>query len=56
MKKDKKFLEELEKELKKVKSKKKKEIISKYENIIKEEKSKNRKITDILKSIGTRSS
>ena len=53
MKKDKKYLEELEKNLKKVSSKKRKAIVSKYESIIKEEKSKNRKITDILKELGS---
>ena len=52
MKKDKKFLAELEKNLVGIKDKYKKEIISKYENIIKEEKDKNKKITAILKEIG----
>ena len=52
MKKDKKFLLELEKNLEGIKDKYKKEILSKYENIIKEEKANNKKITSILKEIG----
>ena len=43
MKKDKKFLLELDKNLEGISSKKRKEIISKYENIIKEELEKKRK-------------
>ena len=52
MKKDKKFLLELDKNLEGISSKKRKEIISKYENIIKEELEKKRKITSILKDFG----
>ena len=52
MKKDKKFLAELEKNLVGIKDKYKKDIVSKYEELIKEEKSKNKKITSILKEIG----
>ncbi len=52
MKKDKKFLTELENNLTDIKDDIKKEIISKYENIIKEEKAQNKKITAILKEIG----
>lgn len=52
MKKDKKFLKDLEDGLGNIKEKYKKSIISKYENIIKEEKSKKRKITEILKELG----
>lgn len=52
MKKDKKFLNDLEKSLVGIKEKYKKEILSKYENTIKEEKEKNKKITAILKEIG----
>lgn len=51
MKKDKKFLEELESFL--GRSKYKKEIISKYEDIIKNEKANGKKIKDILKSLGS---
>lgn len=52
MKKDKKFLKDLEDNLGNIKEEYKNEIISKYENIIKEEKSKKRKITDIIKELG----
>ena len=52
MKKDKKFLKELENNLTKVREKHRKEIISKYENIIQEEKAKRKKITVILKELG----
>ena len=52
MKKDKKFLIELEKCLEGVSSKNKKNILEKYENIIKEEKDKKKRITVILKEIG----
>jgi len=52
MKKDKKFLTELEDNLGNIRSKYKKEIISKYENIIKEGKENNKKITTILKELG----
>ena len=53
MKKDKKFLKDLEKNLVGIKDKYKQEILAKYENTIKEEKEKNRKITAILKEIGS---
>lgn len=53
MKKDKKFLKDLEKNLVGIKDKYKQEILAKYENTIKEEKEKNRKITVILKEIGS---
>lgn len=53
MKKDKKFLEELEKYLSNISKTNRDRIISKYENIIKDEKAKKRKITDILKELGT---
>ncbi len=52
MKKDKKFLDELDKALKGVSKKNKERILLKYENIIKEEKSKNKKITVIIKELG----
>ena len=52
MKKDKKFLMDLEKNLEGIKDKYKKEILSKYEQIIKDEKANNKKITSILKEIG----
>ena len=52
MKKDKKFLLELEKNLGNISKQNKEKIIDKYANIIKEEKAKNRKITDILKELG----
>ena len=52
MKKDKKFLKELEANLVGIKDKYKSEILLKYEELIKEEKSKNKKITSILKEIG----
>ena len=53
MKKDKKFLEELEKYLSNISKTNRDRIISKYENIIKDEKAKKRKITEILKELGT---
>ena len=52
MKKDKKFLKDLEDNLGNIKKKYKEEIISKYQNIINEEKSKKRKITSIIKDLG----
>lgn len=52
MKKDKKFLLDLEKNLEGLSSKNKKIIISKYESLIKEELLKKRKITSILKDFG----
>lgn len=53
MKKDKKFLLDLENELKGISKKKKDAIVLKYRNIIDEELSKKRKIREILKNIGT---
>lgn len=53
MKKDKKFLLDLENELKGISKKKKDAIVLKYRNIIDEELSKKRKIKEILKNIGT---
>ena len=52
MKKDKKFLTELENNLLGIKDKYKEEIISKYEKLIKDEKESGKKITSILKEIG----
>ena len=52
MKKDKKFLSELESNLEGVSSKNKKKIIDKYDNLIKEGKEQNKKITVILKELG----
>ena len=52
MKKDKKFLSELESNLVGVKDKYKKEIIEKYQNKIIEEKNNKKKITAILKELG----
>ena len=52
MKKDKKFLGELEENLGNINSKYKETIISKYQDIIKEEKAKKRKIKDILNELG----
>ena len=52
MKKDKKFLSELEKYLEGVSAKNKKIIVDKYDNLIKEEKEQGKKITVILKEIG----
>lgn len=53
MKKDKKFLLELENELNSISKKQKDAIILKYRNIIDEELNKKRKIKEILKEIGT---
>ena len=52
MKKDKRFLKELEDNLINVNKKHREEIISKYQNIISEEKAKRRKIVDIVKGLG----
>lgn len=52
MKKDKKFLMDLEKNLVGIKDKYKKDILIKYENIIKAQKADNKKITVILKELG----
>lgn len=52
MKKDQKFLNQLEEKLTKVNKKTRKQIIEKYKNIIAEEKAKGRRITDIIKSFG----
>ena len=52
MKKDKKFLKDLESNLVGVKEKHKKAILSKYEDIITEEKAKKRKITEIINELG----
>ena len=53
MKKDKKFLNELETHLVGIKDSYKKEIIEKYDKLIKDEKAKKKKITSILKAIGS---
>ncbi len=53
MKKDKKFLAQLESNLVGIKEKHKKEIIAKYETIIKDRKDNKEKITQILKDIGS---
>ena len=53
MKKDKKFLLELENELKGISKKKRDVIVLKYRNLIDEELSKKKKIKEILKNIGT---
>ena len=52
MKKDQRFLNQLEEKLKEIPKKKKDIIIDKYKNLIVEEKNKGRKITDIIKSFG----
>lgn len=52
MKKDQKFLNELDKKLGNISSKKKEKIILKYRNLIDEEKKNNKKITEIIKSFG----
>ncbi len=52
MKKDKKFLNELESHLVGIKDSYKQEIISKYDNLIKEQKAQKKRITTILKEIG----
>ena len=53
MKKEKKYLTELESKLKGVSKKKKEEIINKYQEKIKSEKENNKRIVDILKELGT---
>ncbi len=53
MKKEKKFLNDLENKLSGISKKDKDKIIEKYRNIIHEEKSNNKRIIDILKEIGT---
>ncbi len=52
MKKDKRFLKELEDNLNNISEKNRQIIIKKYEDIIKSEKEKNKKITVILKELG----
>lgn len=53
MKKEKKYLSELESKLKGISKKKKEEIIIKYQEKIKNEKENNKRIVDILKELGT---
>lgn len=53
MKKEKKYLSELESKLKGISKKKKEEIIIKYQEKIKNEKESNKRIVDILKELGT---
>lgn len=53
MKKDIKFLGDLEKQLKNVSKRNKKKIISKYRNIIDSEKKEGKKISNIIKDLGT---
>lgn len=53
MKKEKKYLTELESKLKGVSKKKKEEIINKYQEKIRNEKENNKRIVDILKELGT---
>lgn len=53
MKKEKKFLNDLENELSGISKKDRNKIIEKYRNIIHEEKSNNRRIVDILKELGS---
>ena len=53
MKIDKKFLMELENNLVGIKDKYKQEILTKYENYIKEQKDKSKRITVILKELGS---
>lgn len=53
MKKEKKFLNDLENKLSGISKKDRDKIIEKYRNIIHEEKSNNRRIVDILKEIGS---
>lgn len=53
MKKEKKFLNDLENKLNGISKKDRNKIIEKYRNIIHEEKSNNRRIVDILKEIGS---
>ncbi len=53
MKKEKKFLNDLENKLSGISKKDRNKIIEKYRNIIHEEKSNNRRIVDILKELGS---
>ncbi|MCI7559766.1 MAG: hypothetical protein MSS76_06610 [Clostridium sp.] len=53
MKKEKKFLNDLENKLSGISKKNRNKIIEKYRNIIHEEKSNNRRIVDILKELGS---
>ena len=53
MKKEKKFLDDLENKLSGISKKDRNKIIEKYRNIIHEEKSNNRRIVDILKELGS---
>ena len=53
MKKEKKFLNDLENKLSGISKKDRDKIIEKYRNIIHEEKSNNKRIIDILKEIGS---
>ena len=53
MKKEKKYLNELENKLNNISKKKRESIINKYREKIQEEKSKNKKIVEILKELGT---
>lgn len=53
MKKEKKYLNELENKLNNISKKKRESIINKYRDKIQEEKSKNKKIVEILKELGT---
>ena len=53
MKKEKKYLNELENKLNNISKKKRETIINKYRDRIQEEKSKNKKIVEILKELGT---
>ena len=53
MKKEKKYLNDLENKLNGISKKDKDKIIEKYIEIIKKEKSNNRKIVDILKELGS---
>ena len=53
MKKEKKFLNDLENKLNGISKKDRNKIIEKYRNIIHEEKSNNRRIVDILKELGS---
>lgn len=53
MKKEKKYLSELESKLKGISKKKKEKIINKYQEKIKKEKENNKRIVDILKELGT---
>lgn len=53
MKKEKKYLNELENKLNNISKKKRESIVNKYREKIQEEKSKNKKIVEILKELGT---